>query len=201
MTTSTSWYLEDRSANPGPLGLFGFGFSTLLLNLGNAGFIPLDSMILAIGFFYGGLAQVIAGILEAKKGNTFGLTAFGSYGFFWLSFVGLLVMPRMNLAPAVSASSLAAYLACWGLFTLILFFGTLRISRALMVVFATLVILFALLALGKGTSNDSLVHLAGYVGILCGASAIYTGGAQVLNETCGRNVLPMGQVARVRSAS
>ncbi|HVV03657.1 MAG TPA: acetate uptake transporter, partial [Puia sp.] len=77
--------LKDGIANPAPLGLCAFGMTTVLLNFHNAGFFEMNSMILAMGIFYGGLAQVIAGIIEARKNNIFGLTAFTSYGFFWLS--------------------------------------------------------------------------------------------------------------------
>src|ERR1700712_4051794 len=123
--------VKDNLANPAPLGLFGFGMTTVLLNLHNAGFYEMNSMILAMGLFYGGLAQVIAGILEYKKNNTFGMTAFISYGFFWFSLVALIFLPKMNLIPAPSAKGMIAYLTMWGIFTGLLFFGTLKINRAL----------------------------------------------------------------------
>src|ERR1700722_6180076 len=110
-------------ANPAPLGLCAFGMTTVLLNLHNAGFFELSSMILAMGLFYGGLAQVIAGIIEARKNNTFGLTAFTSYGFFWLSLVALIVMPKMGWIAGPSESAMAAYLAICGLFLLLLYIG------------------------------------------------------------------------------
>src|SRR5579872_2777922 len=114
---------KDGLANPAPLGLCAFGLTTVLLNLHNAGVFELNSMILAMGIFYGGLAQVIAGIIESKKNNTFGLTAFTSYGFFWLSLVGLIVMPKFGWGEKASDTAMAAYLAMWGVFTLFLFFG------------------------------------------------------------------------------
>jgi succinate-acetate transporter protein len=183
---------KEGTANPAPLGLCAFGATTVLLNFHNAGFFEMNSMILAMGIFYGGLAQVIAGIIEAKKNNTFGLTAFTSYGFFWLSLVALIVMPKMGWITAPSEGAMVAYLAIWGLFTLLLFFGTLKLSRALQFVFATLTILFALLALGDATGNGGIKHLAGYEGIICGLSAIYTGVAGLLNEMYGKTVLPVG---------
>lgn len=188
--------LKDTSANPAPLGLFGFGMTTVLLNLHNAGIFEMSSMIFAMGLFYGGLAQIVAGIMEAKKNNTFGMTAFISYGFFWISLVGLLVMPKLGWVGAASEKGMIAYLVMWGLFTLLLFFGTLRISRALQVVFATLTVLFFLLALGDATGNAGLKTFTGYEGIVCGASAIYTGAATLLNEVYGRAVLPLGIMAR-----
>ena len=92
--------VPDKTGNPAPLGLMGFGMTTILLNLHNAGFIPLDSMILSMGIFYGGIAQVIAGIMEWKKGNTFAATAFTSYGMFWLSLVSLITLPKAGLGVA-----------------------------------------------------------------------------------------------------
>ena len=187
--------VKDGIANPAPLGLCAFGMTTVLLNLHNSGMFPLNSMILGMGIFYGGIAQIIAGIIEAKKNNTFGLTAFTSYGFFWLSLVGLIVFPKLGWIDKTPPNAFSAYLAMWGVFTFLLFFGTLRLNRALQFVFASLTILFALLAITKATGSEEIEHVAGYVGIICGASAIYTGIAGVLNEVYGRTVLPIGPVA------
>ncbi len=188
--------IKDTSANPAPLGLFGFGMTTILLNLHNAGIYEMNSMILAMGLFYGGMAQIIAGVLESKKNNTFGMTAFISYGFFWLTLVGLIVLPKLGWVAAASNEAMIAYLIMWGVFTLLLFFGTLRISKALQFVFGTLTILFFLLAAGHITGNESLEKFTGYEGILCGASAVYTGIAGLLNEVYGRTVLPTGPVSK-----
>lgn len=188
--------IKDTSANPGPLGLLAFGMTTVLLNLHNAGFYELNSMILAMGIFYGGLAQIIAGILEAKKNNTFGLTAFTSYGFFWLTLVALIVMPKLGWIDKTSGGALVAYLTMWGIFTFLLFFGTLKLSKALQFVFASLTVLFFLLAIGDATDNAGIKQFAGYEGIVCGGSAIYTGVATLLNEVYGKTVLPIGLVAK-----
>jgi succinate-acetate transporter protein len=181
----------DSTANPAPLGLMGFGMTTVLLNLHNSGIFELGSMILAMGIFYGGIAQVIAGIMEWKKGNTFGTTAFTSYGLFWFSLVALIVMPKMGLSIPPNNSAMVAYLLMWGIFTGVLFIGTLKLNRALQFIFASLTILFLLLALGDLTNNPTLKHIAGYEGIICGFSAIYAGLAQVLNEVYGKTVLPV----------
>jgi len=186
--------LKDGIANPAPLGLCAFGMTTVLLNIHNAGFFEMNSMILAMGIFYGGLAQVVAGIIEAKKDNTFGLTAFTSYGFFWLSLAALILLPKLGWATATSEQAMAAYLAIWGLFTFLLFFGTLKLNRALQFVFASLTLLFALLAIGDFTGNADIKTFAGYEGIVCGASAIYTGIANLLNEVYKKVLLPVGQV-------
>ncbi len=192
----TTIALKDTSANPGPLGLLAFGMTTVLLNLHNAGFFELNSMILGMGIFYGGLAQVIAGILEAKKNNTFGLTAFTSYGFFWLSLVGLIVFPKLGWIDKTSNSGMIAYLIMWGIFTFLLFFGTLRLSKALQFVFASLTLLFFLLAIGDATGNAAIKQFTGFEGIICGGSAIYTGVAILLNEVYGKVVLPIGPAVR-----
>ena len=181
----------DGTANPAPLGLMGFGMTTVLLNLHNAGIFELGSMILAMGIFYGGIAQVIAGIMEWKKGNTFGTTAFTSYGLFWLSLVALIVMPKMGLINPPNNSAMVAYFLMWGIFTGGLYIGTLKLNRALQFIFASLTLLFFLLAIGDLTNNPILKHIAGYEGIICGFSAIYTGLAQVLNEVYKKTVLPI----------
>ncbi|WP_114763700.1 acetate uptake transporter, partial [Vibrio cholerae] len=137
--------MSTKLANPAPLGLMGFGMTTILLNIHNAGFFPIDSMILAMGIFYGGLSQVIVGIMCFKRGDTFGTTAFTSYGLFWLTLVGLIVMPHMGL-PASPAPFMGWYLALWGIFTGFMFIGSLCYPTAKQVVFGSLTILFALLA-------------------------------------------------------
>jgi succinate-acetate transporter protein len=184
--------IRDNSANPAPLGLFGFGMTTVLLNIHNAGFYEMNSMILAMGIFYGGIAQVIAGVLESKKNNTFGMTAFISYGFFWLSLVGLILMGKWGWTNATTKDALATYLLVWGVFTFLLFIGTLKLNRALQFVFATLTILFFLLSIGNYTDNADIIKFAGYEGIVCGSAAIYTGIANLLNEVYGRKMLPLG---------
>lgn len=188
--------IKDVTANPAPLGLMGFGMTTILLNIHNAGFFPMNTMILAMGIFYGGMAQVIAGIMEWKKNNTFGTTAFTSYGFFWMSLVGLILLPELGLGEKTSAKALAAYLFMWGLFTFAMFIGTLRINKALQVVFGSLTILFLLLAIGDFTGSELIGRIAGFEGIFCGFSAIYAAMAQVLNELYGKVLLPIGPVKK-----
>ena len=189
--------IKDTTANPAPLGLLGFGMTTVLLNLHNAGFYELNSMVLAMGICYGGAAQIIAGAMEWRKGNTFATTAFVSYGLFWLSLVALIVLAKLGWGAASNDTAMAAYLGMWGLFTAIMFVGTLRLNRALQVVFGTLAILFFLLAYGDYTNaSTGFKHFTGYEGIFCGFSAIYAGLAQVLNELFGKTVLPLGPVKK-----
>jgi hypothetical protein len=154
-------------------------------------------MILAMGIFYGGIAQIIAGIMEWKKNNTFGTTAFISYGLFWLSLVGLLVMPSLGMGVAQDNAGMVAYLAMWGVFTLVMFFATLKHNRALQLVFASLTILFFLLAIGDATGSALIKIIAGCEGIICGLIAMYAGLAQVLNESYGRVVWPLDAEKKV----
>lgn len=184
--------IGDTSANPAPLGLIGFGMTTVLLNLHNAGYFGLGSMILAMGLCYGGIAQVFAGIMEWKKGNTFGTTAFTSYGLFWISLVVLLILPKLGVASATEATGMGAYLVMWGIFSVPLFIATLRMNRALQFVFATVTVLFFLLAAGDLFGNPSITVIAGYEGIICGLAAMYTGLAQVLNSIYERTIAPLG---------
>jgi succinate-acetate transporter protein len=192
--------MSEKLANPAPLGLLGFGLTTVLLNLHNAGFYPLDTMILAMGLAYGGLAQVIVGIMEFKKGNTFGTVAFTSYGLFWWSLVLLLVLPKATIFTGLSApteTAMAAYFFMWGLFTFAMFFGTLKKNRALQFVFISLTILFFMLVIRELTDNPTLFgnftfnDLTGIEGVICGLSAVYLAIAEVLNEAHGKTVLPI----------
>jgi succinate-acetate transporter protein len=197
--------MTEKVANPAPLGLLGFGVTTVLLNfVHNLQLGSVDSMILAMGIAYGGLAQVIAGVLEYRKGNTFGTVAFTSYGLFWWSFVLLNLLPVQSSGVAkASQEALMAYFVMWGLFTFVMFFGTLKTNRALQVVFATLSILFFLLAIKSGllaytsmTAHDleTFTRIIGIEGIITGFSAFYLGLAEVLNEVHGKTVLPIGQL-------
>ena len=189
--------IKETTGNPAPLGLLGFGMTTVLLNLHNAGFYELNSMILAMGICYGGVAQIIAGIMEWRKGNTFATTAFISYGLFWFSLVMLIVLPKIGWASAADNTAMAAYLAMWGLFTAVMFIGTLRLHVAGQVVFGSLTVLFFLLAIGDFTAaSPGFKHFTGYEGIFCGFSAVYAALAQVLNELSGRVVLPLGLVSK-----
>ena len=188
---------KDTTGNPAPLGLLAFGMTTVLLNLHNAGFYELNSMVLAMGIWYGGVAQIVAGMMEWRKGNTFATTAFLSYGLFWLALVTLIVLPKLGWGAAPSDTAMAAYLAMWGLFTGVMFVGTLRLHVAGQVVFGSLTILFFLLAIGDFiNASPGFRQFTGYEGIFCGFSAIYAGLAQVLNEIYGKVVLPIGPMEK-----
>jgi uncharacterized protein len=181
----------DTTANPGPLGLAAFGMTTVLLNLHNAGLFNLGAMILGMGIFYGGIAQVIAGVMEWKKGNTFGTVAFTSYGLFWLTLVALLVMPMINPAMKTDNAGMIAYFIIWGVFTGCMFFGTLKANGCLMFVFASLTVLFFLLAIRDITGNALIGTITGIEGIICGLSAVYTAMATVINDAHQKVILPI----------
>ena len=188
--------IADTSANPAPLGLLCFALTTVLLSAHNAGLIALDAAILAMALFYGGASQIIAGIFEWRKANTFASTAFISYGAFWLTIAGIVLLPKLGLADKPSGTTMAAYLGLWGLISFVLFIGTLRLNRALQVVFFLLWVAFALLALGDLLGSPLLTQIGGWEGIVLGFAAMYTGLAQVLNEVYGRVVWPLGPVQK-----
>lgn len=193
---ATPTVLIDRTANPAPIGLMGFGMTTVLLNLHNAELIALGGAIFAMGLLFGGLAQTIVGIMEWKKGNTFGATAFTSFGFFWMVLVAIWMFPRLGLAPAESPQTMAWFLLLWGIFAGYMFIATLRANRAIQFVFLTLTMLFFMLAAGDATGIKEITVMAGYLGIVTGFGAIYVAMAEVLNETYGRAVLPLWPVAK-----
>ncbi|MDR0551989.1 MAG: acetate uptake transporter [Spirochaetaceae bacterium] len=184
-------HTETKNANPAPLGLLGFGMTTVLLNLHNAGVIELSAVIVAMGLALGGAAQLIAGVTEFKLGNTFGGTAFCSYGLFWWSLCLIWLRPFGSIAPADGAA-MGFYLLLWGIFTLFMFIGTLKHNRATQTVFGSLTVLFFLLAIADFSENHTLKTIAGIEGLLCGLSAIYSALAQIVNGEFGKEIMPLG---------
>lgn len=182
--------IQSSIANPSPLGLLGFGMTTVLLNLHNANIIPLSIVILAMGFALGGSAQIIAGIMEFKSNNVFGATAFTAYGFFWLSLIVIWTNPTADIASA-DEKSMGFYLLLWGIFTAFMFIGTLKHGRVSQIVFLTLTVLFFMLSIGDFTGSAAIKNAAGWVGIVCGASAIYGSVAQIVNNEYGKAILPL----------
>jgi hypothetical protein len=186
----------EKLANPAPLGLAGFGLTTLILNIVNADLIDKASigMVLPVGLFYGGLAQFMAGMWEMKKNNTFGFTAFSSFGAFWMALAIMVILKDAEVIEPVPKEGMSVFLGAWGLFTAYMTIGTVKISRALLVVFTTLTILFFLLACGE--HNETVMKIAGWEGILCAFTALYASAAQVINETWGEYLLPLGLVKK-----
>lgn len=184
-------FLIDNTANPAPLGLCAFGMTTILLSIHNAGVTALSSPIVAMAVFYGGLAQLIVGLMEWKKNNTFGMVTFGSFGLFWISFAAILVMPALGLAAAPTTLDLAAFLAVWGILIVGLFICSLRMHRILQVTLAAVVLLVVLLV-AANLSGIHVVHtLAGIMGIIAGGLALYMGIGAVINEIYGSRVVPV----------
>jgi succinate-acetate transporter protein len=184
--------IKDITAGAGALGLLGYGMPGVLVSLANAGIIQAGSMIIAMAIFMGGFAMFTAGLMEWKKGNDYGMAAYASYGLFWFSYAALLLLPALGLAKDTGGSgAMAAYLALWGLFTLILFIGSLKMSRALQLVLGTLALVFFLEAAGAATGTGMFTVLAGYVGIISGLAAIYTALAPILNDIYGSTVAPL----------
>ncbi|WP_439651972.1 acetate uptake transporter [Methanooceanicella nereidis] len=180
--------------NPAPLGLMGFGMTTILLCMKLAGLIPAESlgMIVAMGIFYGGIAQVIAGWLEYHKGNTFAGTAFTSFGLFWILFIAIQLLPTLGLAAAVDGKSMGALIGVWGLFMAYMFIATLNKPMIFRIIFGSATVLFFVIAIGDYTGEALIKTIGGYIGIFCGSCAFYLAMADILNETFGRKVLPIG---------
>lgn len=179
-------------ANPGALGLAGFGLNTILLQIHNLGLIT-STLPLVYGFFWGGVAQIIAGIIDAKRGDTFGLTAFTSYGLFWIG-LSFYFMLQWTGVVKMDNSGLAWLFICWGIFTGYMTIGTFKMSVMHIFVFASLTILFFLLA---GVFFGAIpAAVAGVEGLICGAAAAYGSAAVVLNDKYGRWVFPIGLISK-----
>jgi len=179
---------DVKLAHPGALGLFGFGFNTILLQFHNCGWMG-GSIPLWYGFVWGGAAQVIAGIIDARRGDTFGATAFTSYGLFW---IGLALLFSQKQVVAENYTGIAYAMLLWGVFTGLMTIGTFKISRVHTFIFASLTVLFMLLAAHFSHSIDLSPKWAGYEGIVCGASAVYGATAVIMNAQYGKWILPMG---------
>jgi uncharacterized protein len=182
-------------ANPAPLGLVGFGLTTVMLSLVNAGLLPHggEQVVLPLALAYGGLIQLIAGILEFRTGNTFGTTAFLSYGAFWWWFALLILGADHGILDlSKSGSTIGVTLLAWGLFTLYMWIGTFRLAKALWWVFLTLWVTFFLLGFGAILGVHGLSLLGGWLGLICGLLAMYTSFGLVTNATFGKPVIPLG---------
>ena len=182
----------SREGNPGPLGLAGFAMTTLLLSLTNAKLIGGSSVqvVLAVALVYGGVAQLLAGMWEFRKGNTFAATAFSSYGAFWISFVLIEFVFAANLKPADASGAIGTYLASWGVFTFYMWIASFKHGWPLIIVFLFVWLTFGLLALGEFTSNGTISQIGGYTGIVAALGAWYASARGVINDSFGREILP-----------
>jgi succinate-acetate transporter protein len=188
--------ITERICNPAPLGLAAFGMTTLVLNAFNSGLVDKASegLVWPLGIFFGGMAQFAAGMWEAKKNNTFGFTAFASFGAFWMFLALTKILQNTGAIEKVQPEGASLFLVCWGLFTGYMFVGTLKISRALQAVFGTLTILFFLLAIGA--HDGTWEKIAGWEGMICAGTALYASFAMIVNETWGRQVFPLGVIKK-----
>jgi succinate-acetate transporter protein len=180
-----------KKMNPEPLGLLGFGMTTILLNLANAGLVQLSVVVVAMGIALGGFAQILAGILEFRNNNNFGGTAFTAYGFFWLSLVLVWLLPKDYPGLSADLTSMGFYLLIWGVFTAFMFVGTFSHNTITKFVFGGLALLFFLLALSDFTRFIMIKHIAGYVGIITGLFAMYSAVGEIVNEELGKQVFPL----------
>jgi uncharacterized protein len=182
---------KHTPANPAPLGFIAVGLAIVFYGFYLAGFYGLNSMILTLGLIYGGITLLIVSAMEFKNGNTFGTVAFGLYGIYWISDILILIFAKLGWGTAADANSIAIFYLIWGLFTVGIFIGTLKLSRIIQFFFLTLAILFFLLTASVLTGNLTITLIAGYEGIICGASGVYIGLGEVLNDLYNRKVLPV----------
>ena len=183
------------AANPAALGLVAFGLTTVLLSLVNAGVLPPggEPVVIPLALAFGGLMQIFAGVFEFKVGNTFGMTAFLSYGAFWWWFAFLLLFAHNSWIDISGAGpTVGVALLLWGVLTLYLWISTFRLPKIIFLIFLTLWVTFALLGFGAVQANPALSHLGGWLGLLCGALAMYGSFGFVTNATFGRTVVPLG---------
>lgn len=182
-----------KVANPAPLGLAGFGLTTVMLSCINAGITPPEgaSAVVPMAFAFGGLAQLITGVLEFVNGNTFGTVAFTAYGAFWWWYAFLVWTIGNGWIKPPAPVEVGLALLIWGFFTLGMWISTFKSSKAVWTVFLLLWITFFLLAAGD-FGMLAAKKLGGYIGVLTGIAALYTGFAEVTNGTYGREVVPLG---------
>jgi succinate-acetate transporter protein len=187
------------TADPGPLGLAAFALTTFVLSFFNSGLMGESGLpiVLGLALAYGGIAQLLAGMWEFRTGNTFGATAFTSFGAFWLSFWAFEQFFAKNITDETQLShSVGLYLIGWGIFTSYMFIASLRVSVAVSLVFALLAVTFILLGIGDATTTEGITHAGGYVGIATAIAAWYASFAAVTNSTFGRTVLPVRELNR-----
>ena len=187
--------MENKVANPAVLGLLGYGMSTVLLSLGNSGIYPVDGMVFAMAIFFGGIAQTLVAMMLFRQGDTFGVTAFGGYSFLWLSFA-FLNIGAINEWWTITSAGVGWYLIMWMIFTIGLMIASTVAPRVLTIVLGLTVVLLGSLGLGAITGNAALSTFGGFEGIITGALAMYLAFAFLINESFGREVLPIGSPMR-----
>src|SRR3954452_15823025 len=180
-------------ANPAPLGLAAFALTTFVLSMFNAGLLGAggEPIVFGLALAYGGLAQLLAGMWEFRTGNTFGATAFVSYGAFWLSFWAFVQFFESKVPTADAGHAVGLYLICWGIFTAYMFVASLRTTMAIATVFALLAITFIVLGIGNSGGHSGIIKLGGWIGLATAIAAWYASFAEVTNATFARTVFPV----------
>lgn len=188
--------MENRLSNPTPLGFLGMGMAVVLAGFHFAGVVELSAMILAMALFFGGIAEILAGIMEYRRDNTFKATMFLSYGLFWFSFV-YMVLSKDNaiFGNSPSSNATSVYMLVWAIFTFFMWLATFGKNKIMQIVFMMLFAMFVLQTLGSVSANESLIKISGWAGVISGFSAIYLALASVLNEARERTILPAGEMA------
>jgi succinate-acetate transporter protein len=190
---------DIKIADPGPLGLGAFALTTFILSIFNADLVREggEPIVFGVALMYGGIAQILAGMWEFRSGNTFGATAFTSYGAFWLSFWAYVQFYAADVAKADAAGkAVGLYLIAWGIFTAYMLIAALRTNGGLVVVFALLLVTFLLLGIGDAGGHTGLTKAGGYLGLVTAAGAWYCSFAGVLSSTFGRPILPLMPLKR-----
>src|SRR3954447_19952360 len=185
-------------ANPAPLGLAAFATTTFILSMFNAGLVSASAepVVFGMALAYGGLAQMLAGMWEFRTGNTFGATAFTSYGAFWLSFWAFVQFFEKDVPKADAGHAVGLYLIAWGIFTAYMFVASLRTTGAVALVFFLLALTFIVLGIGNAGAHTGIVKLGGWIGLATALAAWYASFAEVTNATFGRTVFPTKPLAR-----
>lgn len=189
-----SWSVAD----PGPLGLAAFALTTFVLSMFNSGLVSDkgEPIVFGLAFAYGGVAQLLAGMWEFRTGNTFGATAFASFGAFWLSFFVFVTFFAEKIPTADKGHAVGLYLIAWGIFTAYMFVASLRTTTAIAAVFLLLTPTFFLLGIGDAGGYENITKLGGWFGLATAAAAWYASFAVVTNSTFGRTLLPVRPLTR-----
>lgn len=184
--------IPDKYANTSPIGLLSFGMTTVMLSFANVSLYSVNSMVIGMGIFYGGMAQFFAGYFEFKKSHTFSGSAFVSFGTFWLSFVTHLIGPNIFQCERPDNNSIGVFLLFWAVFTGFMFVATVIHGHiTLKLIFATLTLTFFLLSVGEFAESHIVTKIGGGVGLLCGIIAIYTGCAEIIDIEQGYSFMPI----------
>ena len=185
-------------ADPAPLGLAAFALTTFVLSMFNAGLVDAkgEPIVVGLALAYGGGAQLLAGMWEFRKGNTFGATAFTSYGAFWLSFWAYVAFFAEGVPEANRGSAVGLYLIAWGIFTTYMWVASFRTNAAVNLVFLLLAVTFFVLGIGDAVGNDTVFRLGGWLGLATAVAAWYASFAGVTNSTFGRTMLPVWPLRR-----